>query len=82
MVNQADMVSRLGGSYTWDETTCQNYLETDIGGTKYQVWLEDAESIQVKLNVMKANEIGGVAVWRLGYEDPTIWNVISAYSEN
>lgn len=82
MVNQADMVSRLGGSYTWDETTCQNYLETDIGGTKYQVWLEDAESIQVKLNVMKANEIGGVAVWRLGYEDPAIWNVISAYSEN
>lgn len=82
MVNQADMVSRLGGSYVWDETTCQNYLETDIGGTKYQVWLEDAESIQVKLNVMKANEIGGVAVWRLGYEDPAIWNVISAYSEN
>ncbi len=82
MVNQADMVSRLGGNYTWDETTCQNYLETDIGGTKYQVWLEDAESIQVKLNVMKANEIGGVAVWRLGYEDPAIWNVISAYSEN
>lgn len=82
MVNQSDMVSRLGGSYTWDETTCQNYLETDIGGTKYQVWLEDAESIQVKLNVMKANEIGGVAVWRLGYEDPAIWNVISAYSEN
>ena len=82
MVNQADMVSRLGGSYTWDETTCQNYLETDIGGTKYQVWLEDAESIQVKLNVMKATEIGGVAVWRLGYEDPAIWNVISAYSEN
>ena len=82
MVNQADMVSRLGGNYTWDETTCQNYLETDIGGTKYQVWLEYAESIQVKLNVMKANEIGGVAVWRLGYEDPAIWNVISAYSEN
>ncbi|MBO4807771.1 MAG: chitinase [Lachnospiraceae bacterium] len=82
MVNQADMVSRLGGNYTWDETTCQNYLEVDLGGTLYQVWLEDAESIQVKLNVMKANEIGGVAVWRLGYEDPAIWNVISAYSEN
>lgn len=82
MVNQADMVSRLGGNYTWDETTCQNYLEVDLGGTLYQVWLEDAESIQVKLNVMKANEIGGVAVWRLGYEDPAIWNIISAYSEN
>ena len=44
--------------------------------------LEDAESIQVKLNVMKANEIGGVAVWRLGYEEPSIWNLISSYSEN
>ncbi|MBO4375765.1 MAG: SH3 domain-containing protein [Lachnospiraceae bacterium] len=82
MNNQADMVSRLGGSYVWDETTCQNYLEVNSGGTLYQVWLEDAESIQVKLNVMKANEIGGVAVWRLGYEDPAIWNIISAYSEN
>lgn len=82
MANQAECVARFGGNTTWDETTCQNYLEVESGGALYQMWLEDAESIQVKLNVMRANEIGGVAVWRLGYEDPAIWDLISSYSEN
>lgn len=82
LANQAELVAKLGGGAVWDETTCQNYLEKDMGGTLYQMWLEDADSIQVKLNVMKANNIGGVAVWRLGYEDPSIWNLISSYSEN
>ena len=63
----------------WDETTCQNYGEYQSGSDYNQVWLEDAESIQVKLNVMDNYGIGGVAVWRLGFEIPSIWDTIAAY---
>ena len=35
----------------WDEETCQNYGEYMDGDTYNQVWLEDAQSIGVKLNV-------------------------------
>lgn len=63
----------------WDETTCQNYGEYQSGDTLYQVWLEDAESIQVKLNVMNEYEIAGVAAWKLGFEVPSIWDTIEGY---
>jgi len=63
----------------WDEETCQNYGEYTEGGSLYQVWLEDARSIEVKLNIMEKYQIGGVASWRLGYEKPEIWDVIGVY---
>lgn len=63
----------------WDEETCQNYGEYTDGDTLYQVWLEDEQSIQVKLTIMEKYGIGGVASWRLGYEKPEIWDEIQAY---
>ena len=63
----------------WNEETCQNYGEYKSGDTLYQVWLEDEESIRVKLNIMGKYGIGGVAAWRLGFEKPEIWDEIAAY---
>ena len=63
----------------WYEETCQNYGEYTSGDTLYQVWLEDEESIRVKLNIMEKYGIGGVAAWRLGFEKPEIWDEIETY---
>lgn len=63
----------------WDEITCQNYGEYQSGNSYFQVWLEDAESIKVKLSVMDNYHIGGVAEWRLGLETPPVWEVIADY---
>jgi spore germination protein YaaH len=63
----------------WDETTCQNYGEYKSGDTLYQVWLEDEDSIRVKLNIMDKYGIGGVAAWRLGFEKPAVWDEIAEY---
>ncbi len=79
IVNTADFMSRVGVTPTWDETTCQNYAEWTDGALTYQIWLEDLESIKVKLNVMRTKNIGGVAVWRLGYGTPEIWELLNAY---
>lgn len=65
----------------WDEETCQNYGEYMNGEVLCQVWIEDAKSIEVKLNVMQNYGIGGVACWRLGFEKPEVWDVIAAYLE-
>ena len=63
----------------WDEETCQNYGEYQSGESFCQVWLEDAESIKVKLNIMEKYGISGVAAWRLGFETADIWDVIEEY---
>ncbi|MDE7429934.1 MAG: chitinase, partial [Lachnospiraceae bacterium] len=63
----------------WDEETCQNYGEYQSGESFCQVWLEDAESIKVKLNIMEKYGIAGVAAWRLGFETADVWDVIEEY---
>ena len=80
MANESSLVAKLGMETVWDEETCQNYGEVVSGDTTYQLWLEDLDSIQVKLNVMRNYDLAGVAVWRLGYEDPAVWDSISAYT--
>ncbi len=72
-------VSDHGIATRWDEQTCQNYGELQDGDRLCQVWLEDAESIQVKLNIMEKYDIGGVAAWRLGFETADVWDVIEEY---
>ncbi len=66
-------------SVEWDEATCQNYGEYTENGVRFQVWLEDEESIRVKLNIMDKYGIAGIASWRLGFEKPIIWDEISIY---
>lgn len=48
-------------------------------GILYQVWLENEKSLEVKLNVMKANSLAGVAAWKLGFERSGAWDVIEAH---
>ena len=77
--NTEDFMRRVNVETKWEESTCQNYAEWTSGNVTYKIWLEDMDSIRVKLNVMSANEIGGVAVWRLGYGTPSVWELIQAY---
>lgn len=83
LCNMADYLKRVGkeSAAEWDETTCQNYLEWQSGNTTCQIWLEDTESLKVKLNVMSARNVGGVAVWRLGYGTPSAWELVAAYAQ-
>lgn len=72
-------VADHGIATRWDEVTCQNYGEFQDGDRLCQVWLEDAESIKVKLNIMEKYDIAGVAAWRLGFETADVWDVIEEY---
>lgn len=76
---QADWVARTGITPTWVEESCQNYVEYQVNDTLYQCWLEDMESIRVKLQVMKNQGIKGVASWKLGLETPAVWDIIADY---
>lgn len=80
--NTEDFISRVPAEPVWDETTCQNYLEWVDGAITNQLWIEDLDSITVKLNVMRNKKIAGVAVWRLGYGNTEVWELLNAYSSS
>ena len=74
-------VSDKGAETIWDEEACQNYAEVQDGDSFYQVWMEDAQSLEVKINIMKNYNLGGVAAWKLGYEKghPEVWDVLTSF---
>ncbi|SDB36232.1 glycosyl hydrolase family 18 protein [Butyrivibrio sp. INlla16] len=76
----ANVISEKGIELKWDENTCQYYGEaTAENGDFYQIWNEDARSLEAKLNVMQSAGIAGVAEWALGFETADVWDVIAEY---
>lgn len=75
-------LTQNGIALNWDATTGQNYGEGVINGITYKIWVEDASSIEEKLKVMDEYKLAGVAEWKLGFETPDIWQVISQHINN
>ncbi len=74
-------LSEKGVQPTWDEETCQYVAEFTIDDVGYAVWLEERESLSVKLNIMNQYNLAGVACWRLGQEKSDVWEAISLYMQ-
>ncbi|MBO5986193.1 MAG: glycosyl hydrolase family 18, partial [Lachnospiraceae bacterium] len=79
--NEPGFVRRMGVETVWDEEAGQNYMEWTQGSKTYKCWLEDLDSISMKLNVMSANDLAGVAAWRLGYGTQDVWTLLSAFKQ-
>ena len=73
------VVQQAGVTPTWDENTMQYFAKWEYDGSTYEVWLEDAESLKAKLQLMKDYGLAGTAAWRLGQESSGIWDVILQY---
>lgn len=82
MANTADYIRKNALSPVWNEEACQNYVEFESGNALYQVWLEDAQSLQVKLNIMNKYQLAGVAGWSLGLQSGDVWSLFETYINN
>ena len=78
----ADFVKNNNIQTQWLDKECQHYGEIQKNDTLYQVWLEDYDSVKVKLDVMKTYDLAGVAGWKLGLESADIWDLIVEYCAN
>lgn len=77
-MDQAQEVISVNNVETyWDNNTGQNYGTYEKEGDTYQIWLEDAQSVAVKVKLIPKYGLAGVAQWKLGFENSSIWQVIS-----
>ena len=79
MSTAKEKISQAGAQITLDESTGQNYATWEADGVTYEIWLEDATSIEPKLKLMKENKLAGTAAWALGQESADIWDLIAQY---
>lgn len=61
----------------WDGSVGQNKASFEKEGFSYDIWLEDAQSIAEKVKLIPKYKLAGVAQWKLGFENSSIWQVIS-----
>ncbi len=73
-------LSNNNATKTWDDENGQYYSEFTNKNSTYQVWLEDAESLEKKLEVSKNANLSGVAFWKLGQEELNVWDTIIKYT--
>jgi len=59
----------------WDEASASPHLSyTGDDGRTHEVWYEDDRSVQAKFDLARRHRLGGIGLWRLGGEDPGIWD--------
>lgn len=74
-----EILEQYDVSATWDDTVKQNYAEWEVQEGTYKMWLEDFESLEEKLKIMKEHNLAGVASWKLGQENSGVWDLILQY---
>jgi cellulose synthase/poly-beta-1,6-N-acetylglucosamine synthase-like glycosyltransferase/peptidoglycan/xylan/chitin deacetylase (PgdA/CDA1 family)/spore germination protein YaaH len=70
-----DVLDRSGATFTFDGHALNStfsYGEKSTGAT-HTVWMLDGVTMFNQVAAALAMEPGGLALWRLGTEDPTIW---------
>ena len=63
----------FGATPRWSVAAQSPYLLYQRGRAGHVIWYEDARSVSALLGVAQEFDVGALAVWRLGGEDPEIW---------
>ena len=79
MSEQKKLANVNGITPIWSDEIGQHYVEYENGNSIYQIWMEDAASIEAKLKVMDSFGLAGGAFWKLGLEQSSVWDTIIKY---
>lgn len=60
----------------WDEELGQYYGELQEGSALCRLWMEEEQSLSRKMDLIWENHLAGVACWKLGFENPELWDVV------
>ncbi len=69
--------SKYRAKLNWnDRFKVPSFRYTDDQGNNHEVFLENARSASAKLGLVKKYNLHGVAIWRMGMEDPKVWKEV------
>ena len=71
-----NLLEKHSVSANWDPASKSPYFTYFSGGTRHTVWYENSASLSAKVDLVARFGIRGVALWRLGFEDQRLWQVV------
>jgi spore germination protein len=72
-----NLALKYGAQIQWDTDARVPYFSYVNNGQERVVYFENARSTGEKLELVQKYGLGGIAIWRMGLEDPAIWSVIA-----
>ncbi len=81
MKNALEWVNVNNVSLNWDDKTSLNYGSyKSSDGIKYEIWCEDKESLELKMKEVSKSDVAGMAYWKLGLEESSVWPLVKKYN--
>lgn len=74
--NAVSMAEKYGSKIEWDNTNQTPYFYYWDNDQKHVVWFESTESAGFKLDLVNKYDLKGIAMWRLGFEPVSFWDMI------
>jgi peptidoglycan-N-acetylglucosamine deacetylase len=66
-------------SISFDAQSGNAHFAYEEDGNIHQVWMLDAASAWNQMQVVRKSGASGLAIWRLGSDDPAVWTEMAAY---
>lgn len=78
-----EQAKRHGVQLQYNDNEQVPHYQYTADSVRHEVYYENAKSLGVKLDYARKHQLHGVAIWRLGMEDPALWdNVLKTYGTN
>src|SRR5438270_1344625 len=72
------LAQQHGATPVFDPVEDEMHFGYDAYGVHHELWIQSPETLRRKLPLMYEYGLKGISVWRLGFEDPSFWNLIPA----
>ena len=79
MDQMAKYMSENPNDTSWDETLGQYVIDMGDKNDPVRIWVEDEQSLTLKLDEIFDKKLAGVAGWKLGKDNSGAWSAISEY---
>ena len=77
MRDSNEKAAQLGLTPEWDDEKKLFLAEGTLDGIQYTLWLEEENSMKARMELIRENNLAGVAAWALGMESPEVWDIIT-----
>lgn len=73
------LLSDHNATPVWNEALGQYYGEYESDGCRYMIWLEEAASVGLKVDLIREYDLAGVAEWSLNLAKSSIWETVDQH---
>jgi spore germination protein YaaH len=72
-----DRAAETGVEVKWSNRYQEPYyVYTAPNGRQREIWFENRYTLRQKIDLMKKYRLAGIAIWRLGFEEPAFWDTL------